>query len=72
MTCSVPICLLLHRLMPDGTEALLMAPDLTTALSDAAQAEAAGEWTAQRITAGRDTLLEGEALREAIAAKASP
>ncbi|MDR3532954.1 MAG: hypothetical protein P4L90_20650 [Rhodopila sp.] len=41
-----------------------MAADLATALSDAAVAGDA--WTAQRITLGKETVLEGEALRRAI------
>jgi hypothetical protein len=64
MTCSVPICFLIHRTMADGSDGLLMAPDLTTALLDAAHAD--GAWTAQRITLGRETVLEGDALTGAI------
>lgn len=66
MTCSPPICYLIHRIMADGRPGLLMAPDLSTALADAAQAERAGTWHAAAITLGRDTVLEGDALREAI------
>ena len=64
MTCSVPICFLIHRTMADGSDGLLMAPDLATALADAAHAD--GVWTAQRITLGRETVLEGDALTRAI------
>ena len=64
MTCSVTICFLIHRIMADGSDGLLMAPDLATALSDAAQA--GGAWQAQRITLGRETVLEGPALQQAI------
>jgi hypothetical protein len=64
MTCSVPICFLIHRTMADGSEGLLMAPDLATALVDAAQA--GGAWTAERISLGRETVLEGDALAQAI------
>jgi hypothetical protein len=64
MACSIPICFLIHRTMADGSDGLLMAPDLTTALADAAQAN--GAWTAQRITLGQETVLEGEALAQAI------
>lgn len=67
MTCSVPICLLIHRTMADGSETLLMAPDLETALRDAA--EAGDAWRADRITAGRETILEGHALADALRAR---
>ena len=67
MTCSPPICFLLHRIMRDGSAGLLMAPDLPTALADAAQAEREGTWYAAAITLGRETILEGDALRDAIA-----
>lgn len=67
MTCSPPICYLLHRIMPDGTAGLLMAPDLPTALADAAAAARAGTWRATHITLGRETILEGDPLRAAIA-----
>ena len=64
MTCSRPICFLIHRSMADGSEGLLMAPDLTTALSDVASA--GREWTALRITLGKETVLEGDALDQAV------
>jgi hypothetical protein len=67
MACFVPIYYLIHRTMADGSEGLLMEPDVPTALADAALAAQAGTWTVQRITQGRDVVLEGEALREAIA-----
>jgi hypothetical protein len=63
MSCAVPICYLLHRVRPDGTPGLLMAPDLRTAIADAAAGDG---WIADRITFGRETVLEGEALRAAI------
>ncbi|MBN8926729.1 MAG: hypothetical protein J0H19_08900 [Rhodospirillales bacterium] len=65
MSCFAPIGYLLHRTRADGTEGLLMAPDLATAVRDAAMGEG---WTAQQITCGRDVVLEGDALRAAIAA----
>ena len=64
MACSEPICFLIHRTMADGSDGLLMAPDLGTALADVAQAN--GTWTAQRITLGRETVLVGEALARAV------
>lgn len=64
MTCSVPLCLLIHRRMADGSEGLLMAPDLATALSDITQGGDA--WTAERITFGRETILHGEELAQAL------
>jgi hypothetical protein len=64
MACSVPLCFLIHRTMADGSDGLLMAPDLATALADAAHAD--GAWTAQCITLGRETVLEGDALTRAI------
>lgn len=64
MGCSVPICVLIHRTMADGSDGLLMAPDLATALTDAAGAK--GAWTARSITSGSEILLEGEALARAI------
>jgi hypothetical protein len=69
MACSVPICYLLHRIARDGTEGLLMEPDLPSALTDAARGEQDGSWRAESITIGRDIVLRGEALREAIAAR---
>jgi hypothetical protein len=53
--------------MPDGSDALLMEPDVQTACQDAALAERDGAWRAERITQGRATILEGEALRAEIA-----
>ena len=64
MVCSVPICFLIHRTMADGSDGLLMAPDLATALADAAHAD--GAWQAQRITLGQETVLDGAALAQAI------
>ncbi len=64
MACPVPICFLIDRTMADGSEGLLMAPDLSTALADAAHAN--GTWTAKRITLGKEVILEGEALALAI------
>jgi hypothetical protein len=66
MTCSIPICVLIERTMPNGKTGMLMALDLPTALSDAAAAQTAGDWFAHRITMGRDFTLEGEALARAI------
>ena len=67
MSCSLPICYLLHRVYPDGSDGMLMEPDLASALSDAAQAERDGTWRAERITLGREIVLEAGALRQAIA-----
>ena len=64
MACSVPICYLLHRESADGSECLLMEPDLASALADAASDPA---WRAVRITFGRQTVLEGKDLETAIA-----
>ncbi len=64
MACSVPICYLLHREAPDGTESLLMEPDLASALVDAVSDPA---WRAVRITFGRQIVLEGADLETAIA-----
>jgi hypothetical protein len=64
VACSVPICYLLHRESSDGSESLLMEPDLRSALADAASDPAL---RAVRITFGRQTVLEGEALATAIA-----
>ncbi len=66
MACSIPICVLIERTMPDGSETLLMAPDLPTALADAAQALSDGTWSARRIVLGRESALEGDALARAI------
>jgi hypothetical protein len=64
MTCSIPLCLLIHRRMADGSRGLLMAPDLATALTDIIQAGDA--WIAERITFGKETVLDGEALEQAV------
>jgi hypothetical protein len=66
MACSEPICYLLHREAADGSEGLLMEPDIASALADAASDPA---WRAIRITFGRETVLEGEELRIAIAGR---
>jgi phosphomannomutase len=68
MACSIPACVLIERTMPDGSETLLMATDLPSALAEAAQARATGEWFASRVVLGRDAVLEGGALAEAISA----
>ncbi len=47
-----------------------MAPDLATALADIAGA--AGGWTAERITFGPDTVLEGRALAAAVSESLAP
>jgi hypothetical protein len=67
MACSVPIYYLLHRVAADGSAGMLMEPDLATALADAARGEQDGSWHAESITLGRETVLEGAALRTAIA-----
>ncbi len=64
MACSEPIYYLLHREAADGSEGLLMEPDLASALADAA---ADPDWRAVRITFGRQTVLEGIELEAAIA-----
>jgi hypothetical protein len=66
MTCSIPICALIERTMANGKTGMLMANDLPSALSEAATAQAAGDWFAHRITMGRDFTLEGDALAQAI------
>jgi hypothetical protein len=66
MACSEPICYLLHRTSADGTEHLLMEPDLRAALTDAVSDPA---WRAVRITFGRQIVLEGEELEAAIAGR---
>jgi len=63
MACSVPIWYLLHREASDGTEHLLMEPDLASALADAV-ADPALRPT--QITFGRQIVLEGEDLMAAI------
>ncbi len=69
MACSMPICYLLHRAASDGSESLLMAPDLATALADAAADPA---WRAVCITFGRQIVLEGRDLETAIAERHVP
>ncbi len=66
MACSAPICYLLHREAEDGSENMLMEPDLASALADAASDPA---WRAVRITFGRQIVLEGEELDTAIAGR---
>jgi hypothetical protein len=68
MTCSIPLCLLIQRRLADGSQGWLMAPDLSSALSDIIQAGDA--WTAERITLGQETILEGEELAQAVHAAA--
>ena len=63
MACSEPICYLLHREAADGSEGLLMEPDLASALDDASDPA----WRAVRITFGRQIVLEGKELEIAIA-----
>ncbi|HEX3993043.1 MAG TPA: hypothetical protein VHX39_17870 [Acetobacteraceae bacterium] len=63
MACSVPIYYLLHREAADGSEGMLMEPDLASALADASDPA----WRPVRITFGRQIVLEGEALATAIA-----
>ena len=67
MACFVPICVLIERVMPDGSESILLAPDLSTALADAAKARDTGAWTTRRLVLGREDVLEGDALARAIA-----
>lgn len=67
MACSVPIYYLLHRIGADGTTGLLMEPDLSSALEDAVRGEREGSWRAHSITLGRETVLEGASLRQAMA-----
>ena len=68
MACSIPIYCLMEIAYPDGTAGLRMEPDLAAALAEAAAAERSGAWRAERITMGRETLLEGADLRREIAA----
>jgi hypothetical protein len=68
MVCSVPIYYLLHREAADGSENMLMEPDLPAALDDAASDPA---WRAVRITFGRQIVLEGADLEAAIAERRS-
>lgn len=69
MACSVPIYYLLHRETADGSEGLLMEPDLATAIADAASDPA---WRPVRITFGRQIVLEGAELAAAIAERHGP
>ena len=64
MACSAPMYYLLELVSGDGTGSLLMEPDLASALTDAIADPAR---RAVRITLGRQTLLEGEALAAALA-----
>jgi hypothetical protein len=64
LACSAPICYLLHREAADGSESLLMEPDVASAVADAAADPA---WRAVRITFGRQVVLEGAGLDAAIA-----
>jgi hypothetical protein len=64
MACSLPIYYLLHREAADGSEGLLMEPDLASALADAA---ADPSWRPVRITFGREIVLEGAELDAALA-----
>jgi hypothetical protein len=64
LACSAPICYLLHREAADGSESLLMEPDVASAVADAAADPA---WRAVRITFGRQIVLEGAELDAAIA-----
>jgi len=66
MTCSIPINCLMEIVYPDGSAGLRMEPDLASALAEAATAQSTGAWRAERITMGRETLLEGLALRREI------
>jgi len=68
MACSEPIYYLLHREAADGSEGLLMEPDLASALADAADPA----WRPVRITFGRQTVLEGVDLATAIAERNGP
>jgi len=67
MACFAPSYYMLERTMADGSQGLLVQPDLATALSESAAAERAGEWVADRISQGKGFVLEGDALRTAIA-----
>lgn len=67
MACFAPTYYLVERTLADGTQGLLVQPDLPTALSEAAAAAQDGSWRADRISQGRDFVLEGEALVTAIA-----
>lgn len=66
MACFAPICFLVERTLADGSQGLLVQPDLGTALAEAAEAALSGAWRADRISQGRDFVLEGEALATAI------
>jgi hypothetical protein len=64
MTCSIPLGLLIQRRMEDGSVGWLIAPDLPTALSDIIRAS--DSWTAERITLGNETVMEGDDLVQAV------
>ncbi|HVZ08311.1 hypothetical protein [Rhodopila sp.] len=66
MACFVPICVMIERTMPDGSKTFLLAPDLDTALADCVQAQVSGEWTVTRLVLGRESVLEGDALAQAL------
>jgi hypothetical protein len=68
VTCSIPICHLLHIVYADGSAGLRMEPDLPAALAEAAEAERAGLWRAEQVTLGRDIVLEGDALQRELSA----
>ena len=63
MACSVPIYYLLHLEDGEGSETLLMEPDLASALDDAA---ADPTRRAVRVTFGRQVVLEGTDLDAAL------
>lgn len=67
MACFAPTYYLLERTLADGSQGLLVQPDLATALAEAAEAASSGAWRADRISQGRDFVLEGDALEMAIA-----
>lgn len=67
MACFAPINYMLERTFPDGSQGLLVEPDLGTALAEAAAAARSGEWQVTRISQGRDFVLEGETLATAVA-----
>ena len=67
MACFATVGYLLEYVGTDGRNGLLMCIDLAGALADAAAGEREGRWCATRISSGRDDVLEGEALRTALA-----
>jgi hypothetical protein len=71
MACFAPSYYLVERTLPDGTQGLLVQPDLATALAEAVVAARDGAWSVDRISQGRDFVLEGEALATAIAEAAA-